>query len=101
MARKRSKAYADAISRVDTKAEYSLREAVDVVKQVSFAKFDETINVDVALGVDPRHADQMVRGTVSLPHGTGKSVRVLAIVAADKEKKLLKQVLILLVLKIL
>jgi large subunit ribosomal protein L1 len=62
-----------------------MREAVDKVKAISFAKFDETINIDVALGVDPRHADQMVRGTVVLPHGTGKSVRVLAIVAADKE----------------
>lgn len=81
----RSKAYREAAQKVDALARVTMREAVDKVKAISFAKFDETINIDVALGVDPRHADQMVRGTVALPHGTGKSVRVLAIVAADKE----------------
>jgi len=81
----RSKAYREAAQKVDATARISMREAVDKVKAISFAKFDETINIDIALGVDPRHADQMVRGTVVLPHGTGKSVRVLAIVAADKE----------------
>jgi len=81
----RSKAYREASQKVDALARVTMREAVDKVKAISFAKFDETINIDVALGVDPRHADQMVRGTVVLPHGTGKSVRVLAIVAADKE----------------
>lgn len=81
----RSKAYREAAHKVDALARVTMREAVDKVKAISFAKFDETINIDVALGVDPRHADQMVRGTVVLPHGTGKSVRVLAIVAADRE----------------
>ena len=81
----RSKAYREASQKVEADKRISLREAVDKVKAISFAKFDETINVDISLGVDPRHADQMVRGTVVLPHGTGKSVRVVAIVAADKE----------------
>jgi len=82
---KRSKGYQQALEKYDSQAQHSLRKAVEVVKEISFAKFDETINIDISLGVDPRHADQMVRGTVVLPHGTGKSIRVLAIVAADKE----------------
>lgn len=86
----RSKAYREALQKIDGSARITMREAVDKVKSISFAKFDETINVDVALGVDPRHADQMVRGTVVLPHGTGKSVRILAIVAADKEAEALE-----------
>ncbi len=61
-------------------------EAVDLVKAASFAKFDETVDVAVRLGVDPRHADQVVRGTVVLPHGTGKTVRVLVIAQGDKAK---------------
>lgn len=81
----RSKAYREASQKVDAEQRISMREAVDKVKAISFAKFDESINLDISLGVDPRHADQMVRGTVVLPHGTGKSVRVVAIVAADKE----------------
>jgi large subunit ribosomal protein L1 len=59
--------------------------AIELAKKVAFAKFDETINIDVALGVDPRKADQMIRGTVVLPHGTGRTVRVVAIVSAEKE----------------
>ena len=62
-------------------------EAVKLVKQSAFAKFDETVEVAVRLGVDPRHADQVVRGTVVLPHGTGKSVRVLVIAQGDKVKE--------------
>jgi large subunit ribosomal protein L1 len=62
-------------------------EAVKLVKERAFAKFDETVEVAVRLGVDPRHADQVVRGTVVLPHGTGKSVRVLAITQGDKAKE--------------
>ncbi len=62
-------------------------EAVKLVKEKAFAKFDETVEVAVRLGVDPRHADQVVRGTVVLPHGTGKSVRVLAITQGDKAKE--------------
>ena len=62
-------------------------EAVKLVKERAFAKFDETVEVAVRLGVDPRHADQVVRGTVVLPHGTGKSVRVLAITQGDKARE--------------
>ena len=63
------------------------REAVDQVKAAAYAKFDESVDVAVRLGVDPKHADQIVRGTVTLPHGTGKSVRVLAIAQGDKAKE--------------
>ena len=66
---------------------YTPREAVDRVKASSFAKFDESVDIAVRLGVDPKHADQIVRGTVSLPNGTGKTVRVLAIAAGDKAKE--------------
>ena len=64
---------------------YSLKEAADLVKEVTFTKFDASVDIDVRLGVDPRKANQMVRGVVSLPHGTGKEVRVLALVTPDKE----------------
>jgi large subunit ribosomal protein L1 len=63
---------------------YGLPDAVALAKQVSFAKFDETVEVAMRLGVDPKHADQMVRGTVVLPHGTGKSVRVLVFASGEK-----------------
>jgi large subunit ribosomal protein L1 len=66
---------------------YQPREAVEAVKQNAFAKFDETVDVAVNLSVDPRHADQIVRGTVVLPHGTGKKVRVLALAQGDKAKE--------------
>jgi large subunit ribosomal protein L1 len=66
---------------------YQPREAVEAVKQAAFAKFDETVDVAVNLSVDPRHADQIVRGTVVLPHGTGKKVRVLALAQGDKAKE--------------
>ena len=66
---------------------YQARQAIEVVKESAFAKFDETVEVAVRLGVDPRHADQVVRGTVVLPAGTGKAVRVLVIAAGDKVKE--------------
>jgi len=66
---------------------YPAREAVEQVKKAAFAKFDESVDIAVRLGVDPKHADQIVRGTVSLPNGTGKTVRVLAITAGDKAKE--------------
>jgi large subunit ribosomal protein L1 len=69
---------------VDRAREYSVPEAVDLVKRSTTAKFDETVDVAVRLGVDPRHADQVVRGTVVLPHGTGKSVRVLVLAQGDR-----------------
>ena len=65
---------------------YSIEEAIPLIQKVKFAKFDETVELAMRLGVDPKHADQMVRGTVVLPHGLGKSKRVLAIAGADKQK---------------
>jgi len=74
-----SKRYRQAIDAIDREAEYSVDEGVELVKKTATAKFDESIELCVNLGVDPRHADQIVRGTVSLPHGTGKDVRVLVL----------------------
>ena len=71
---------------IDAARVYSLGEAVGLVKAAAYAKFDETVDVAVRLGVDPRHADQVVRGTVVLPHGTGKTVRVLVITQGDRVK---------------
>jgi large subunit ribosomal protein L1 len=68
---------------------YSLDEAVELVKDITFTKFDASVDIDVRLGVDPRKANQMVRGVVSLPHGTGKEVRVLAMVTPDKVQEAL------------
>jgi large subunit ribosomal protein L1 len=67
--------------------QYSIEDAIPLVQKVKYAKFDETVEVAMRLGVDPKHADQMVRGTVVLPHGLGKSKRVLAIAGADKQKE--------------
>lgn len=80
------KRFRDAAAGVDRTRHYPVGEAVALVKQSAFAKFDETVDVAVNLGVDPRHADQVVRGTVVLPHGTGKSVRVLVIAQGDKAR---------------
>jgi large subunit ribosomal protein L1 len=66
---------------------YALEEALPLVQKVKFAKFDETVALSIRLGVDPKHADQMVRGTVVLPHGLGKAKRVLVIAGADKQKE--------------
>jgi large subunit ribosomal protein L1 len=81
------KKFQAAATKVDRTRQYSVADAVGLVKQAAFAKFDETVDVAVSLGVDPRHADQVVRGTVVLPHGTGKSVRVLVIAQGDKAKE--------------
>lgn len=81
------KRFRAAQGRVDRNRAYALGEAVDLVKAAAFAKFDETVDAAVRLGVDPRHADQVVRGTVVLPHGTGKSVRVLVITQGDKARE--------------
>ncbi len=75
----------EARSKHDLNKAYSLAEAAQVVKDVTYTKFDASVDVDVRLGVDPRKADQMVRGTVALPHGTGKEVRVLVLCPPDKE----------------
>ena len=66
---------------------YALEEALPLMQKVKFAKFDETVELSIRLGVDPKHADQMVRGTVVLPHGLGKTKRVLVIAGADKQKE--------------
>jgi large subunit ribosomal protein L1 len=66
---------------------YSIEEAAQLVKEITYTKFDASVDIDVRLGVDPRKANQMVRGVVSLPHGTGKEVRVLAMVTPDKEQE--------------
>ncbi|MHB1864373.1 MAG: 50S ribosomal protein L1 [Gemmatimonadaceae bacterium] len=81
------KKYQTAAKRRDINASYQARQALELVKTGAYAKFDETVEVAVRLGVDPRHADQVVRGTVVLPAGTGKSVRVLVIAVGDKAKE--------------
>jgi large subunit ribosomal protein L1 len=85
---KRSKKYAEAAKQVEERA-YSLEEAIPLLKKMKYTKpaFDETVEMSVRLGVDPRHADQMVRGTVQLPHGTGKTKRVLVITTGEKIKE--------------
>ena len=83
----RGKRFRAAVSKVDRARQYPIPDAVGLVKDSSFAKFDETVDVAVNLGVDPRHADQVVRGTVVLPHGTGKSVRVLVITQGDRVRE--------------
>jgi len=82
--RSHGKKFEAAVAKVDRMREYPIPDAVALVKGSSFVKFDETVDVAVNLGVDPRHADQVVRGTVVLPHGTGKSVRVLVITQGDR-----------------
>lgn len=76
-----------ALAKVDLTKEYSLNEAAGVVKEITFTKFDASVDIDVRLGVDPRKADQMVRGIVTLPHGTGKEVKVLVLCTPDKEQE--------------
>ncbi|HPF43529.1 MAG TPA: 50S ribosomal protein L1 [Syntrophomonadaceae bacterium] len=84
---KRSKAYKGAATRIDRTKLYDPAEALSLIKEISTAKFDETVEVHVKLGVDPRHADQQVRGTVSLPHGTGKTRKVLVFAKGEKVKE--------------
>jgi large subunit ribosomal protein L1 len=81
-----SKKYLQAKAKVEQRR-YQLREAVELVREMHYTKFDETVEVALRLGVDPRHADQMVRGTVVLPHGTGKSKRVLVVATGDQAKE--------------
>jgi len=85
--REHGKKYNAAAKNRDIASIYQPRQALEIVKKSSFAKFDETVEVAVRLGVDPRHADQVVRGTVVLPAGTGKSVRVLVIAVGDKARE--------------
>ena len=85
--RAHGKKYNEAAKGRDIALQYEPKKAIEIVKQASFAKFDETVEVAVRLGVDPRHADQVVRGTVVLPAGTGKTVRVLVIAAGEKARE--------------
>ena len=85
--REHGKKYETAAKKRDVASTYQPRKALEIVKDAAFAKFDETVEIAVRLGVDPRHADQVVRGTVVLPAGTGKSVRVLVIAQGDKAKE--------------
>ncbi len=84
---KKGKKYLASKARVEPLKKYELREGVSLVKEIAPAKFDETVDVAVRLGVDPRQADQMVRGAVMLPHGTGKTVRVIVFAKGEKEKE--------------
>ena len=83
---KHGKKYRAAAEKVEERS-YQLDEAFNLLKQISFAKFNETVEVAVRLGVDPKHADQMVRGTTVLPHGTGQTKRVLVIAQGDKQRE--------------
>ena len=85
--RSHGKKYAAAATKRDAASTYQPKQAIEFVKTGAFAKFDETVDVAVRLGVDPRHADQVVRGTVVLPAGTGKSIRVLVIAVGDKARE--------------
>jgi large subunit ribosomal protein L1 len=82
-----SKYRKEALSKFDVEKSYSLEDASKIVKDITKQKFDSTVDLAVKLGVDPRKANQMVRGTVSLPHGTGKDVKVLVLCSPDKEKE--------------
>jgi large subunit ribosomal protein L1 len=87
---RRGKRYREALAKVDRIKKYTFEEAVKLALDTATAKFDETVEVAVNLGVDPRHADQMVRGSVVLPHGTGKPVRVLVFAKGEKAKEALE-----------
>jgi len=84
---KKGKKYREALAKVDRTKRYSFEEAVKLALENAYAQFDETVEAAVVLGVDPRHADQMVRGSVVLPHGTGKKVRVVVFAKGDKAKE--------------
>ena len=81
---KLTKKIKEALSKYDATQAYSLEKAAEILKEISYTKFDASVDIDVRLGVDPRKADQMVRGVVALPHGTGKDVRVLVLCSPDK-----------------
>jgi large subunit ribosomal protein L1 len=76
-----------ALAKIDSNKQYTLNDATKLMKEISYTKFDSSVDIDIRLGVDPKKANQMVRGVVSLPHGTGKDVRVLALVTPDKEEE--------------
>ncbi|MEJ2594061.1 MAG: 50S ribosomal protein L1 [bacterium] len=82
---KMTKKYKEALAKFEKDKSYSLTEAVELVKEISYTKFDASVDLNIRLGVDPRKANQMVRGSVTLPHGTGKDTRVLVLCTPDKE----------------
>jgi len=82
-----AKLYAKAAAQVDVEKAYGLEEAIDLARKVAYVKFNESVELAVRLGVNPKHADQMVRGAVVLPHGTGKQVRVLVFAKGEKERE--------------
>jgi len=84
---KMTKNYKEALSKIDVEKSYSLEDACSLVKEITTTKFDASVDLDIRLGVDPRKADQMVRGVVTLPHGVGKTVRVLVLCTPDKEEE--------------
>jgi len=84
---KRSKRYKASTTKIDRDLSYEIQEGVKLLKEAATSKFDESVDMAIRLGVDPKKADQMVRGTVSLPHGTGKSVRVLVLCKSPKDKE--------------
>ncbi len=84
---KGSKRYQTGAEAVDSERQYPLREAIELLKSLPPVKFDESVEIAMNLGVDPKHADQMVRGALVLPHGTGKSLRILVFAKGDKEKE--------------
>lgn len=84
---KHGKKYRDGIAKIDRAREYPLNEAVEVLRNLPKAKFNETVEFSAKLGVNPKHADQQVRGTVILPHGTGRDVRILVLTRGEKEKE--------------
>jgi len=84
---KRGKKYSESRKRIDSEDVESFNDAVKMTLESSFAKFDETVDLAVRLGVDPRHADQMIRGSVVLPHGTGKDVKIVVFAKGEKEKE--------------
>src|SRR6185437_14234801 len=86
MSRKPGKKYTAASQQVERKP-YSIEQAVPLIQKIKFTKFDETVEIHMRLGVDPKHADQMVRGTIVLPNGLGKSKKVLVIASGDKQRE--------------
>lgn len=83
----RGKKYKNAKEKIGQQENYGIKEALEVIKETSSAGFDESVDIAIKLGVDPRHADQMVRGTLVLPHGTGKKIRVLVFAKGEKERE--------------
>ena len=84
---KMTKKHKEALAKFESNNEYSLSDAVDIVEKISYTKFNASVDLSVRLNVDPRKANQMVRGSVTLPHGTGKDIRVLVLCTPDKEEE--------------